>query len=104
MSEFLETVLPAFKWLTWWGFLLGLVESSPYRVYIGWRLSRASSERQVQKEVTSAGLKIRTGPISAYTSPPWIGAGPSPLAQWMLVPSAIFLLLRRRAPAIKLSD
>ena len=26
MSAFLEMMLPAFKWLTWWGFLLGLVE------------------------------------------------------------------------------
>ncbi len=35
MSEFLEMVLPAFKWLTWWGFLLGLVESFLYGVYAG---------------------------------------------------------------------
>ena len=34
-SEFLEMVLPAFKWLTWWGFLLGLVESFLYGVYAG---------------------------------------------------------------------
>jgi hypothetical protein len=28
-------VLPAFKWLTWWGFLLGLAESFLYGAYIG---------------------------------------------------------------------
>ena len=31
----LEQVLPAFKWLTWWGFLLGLVESFLYGAYAG---------------------------------------------------------------------
>ena len=35
MHQFLESVLPAFKWLTWWGFLLGLVESFLYGVYAG---------------------------------------------------------------------
>ena len=35
MHTFLEQVLPAFKWLTWWGFLLGLVESFLYGVYAG---------------------------------------------------------------------
>jgi len=35
MHAFLEQVLPAFKWLTWWGFLLGLVESFLYGVYVG---------------------------------------------------------------------
>ena len=35
MHEFLEQVLPAFKWLTWWGFLLGLIESFLYGVYAG---------------------------------------------------------------------
>ena len=35
MHGFLELVLPAFKWLTWWGFLLGLVESFLYGVYAG---------------------------------------------------------------------
>jgi hypothetical protein len=35
MSEFLEMMLPAFKWLTWWGFLLGLVESFLYGAYVG---------------------------------------------------------------------
>jgi hypothetical protein len=35
MSPFLEMVLPAFKWLTWWGFLLGLVESFLYGAYAG---------------------------------------------------------------------
>lgn len=35
MHTFLEQVLPAFKWLTWWGFLLGLVESFLYGVYTG---------------------------------------------------------------------
>ncbi len=35
MHEFLEQVLPAFQWLTWWGFLLGLVESFLYGFYAG---------------------------------------------------------------------
>lgn len=35
MHTFLEQVLPAFKWLSWWGFLLGLVESFLYGVYAG---------------------------------------------------------------------
>lgn len=26
-------MLPGFRWLTWWGFLLGLVESFLYGVY-----------------------------------------------------------------------
>ena len=34
--QFLEAVLPAFKWLTLrWGFCLGLVESFLYGVYAG---------------------------------------------------------------------
>lgn len=35
MSPLLEQLLPAFKWLTWWGFLLGLVESFLYGAYAG---------------------------------------------------------------------
>ncbi|MCO6411227.1 MAG: hypothetical protein J5I92_00655 [Thiogranum sp.] len=35
MHAFLEQVLPAFKWLTWWGFLLGLIESFLYGAYAG---------------------------------------------------------------------
>lgn len=35
MHNFLEIVLPAFEWLTWWGFLLGLLESFFYGVYAG---------------------------------------------------------------------
>ncbi|MEW6001664.1 MAG: DUF5676 family membrane protein [Nitrospirota bacterium] len=35
MSAFLESILPAFKWLTFGGFILGLVESFLYGVYIG---------------------------------------------------------------------
>ena len=35
MGDFLEMVLPSFKWLTWWGFLLGLFESFLYGVYAG---------------------------------------------------------------------
>ena len=35
MHVFLEQVLPAFRWLTGWGFLLGLVESFLYGVYAG---------------------------------------------------------------------
>lgn len=35
MTSFLEAVLPAFKWLTWWGFSLGLLESFLYGVYAG---------------------------------------------------------------------
>ena len=33
--QFLEAVLPAFKWLTFWGFCLGLLESFLYGVYAG---------------------------------------------------------------------
>ena len=35
MSVFLEAMLPAFKWLTPGGFILGLVESFLYGIYIG---------------------------------------------------------------------
>lgn len=35
MSAFLEAMLPAFKWLTFGGFILGLVESFLYGIYIG---------------------------------------------------------------------
>jgi uncharacterized protein DUF5676 len=35
MHAFLEQILPAFKWLTWWGFLLGLIESFLYGFYAG---------------------------------------------------------------------
>ncbi len=35
MSTFLESVLPAFTWLTFSGFLLGLVESFLYGIYTG---------------------------------------------------------------------
>jgi len=35
MSAFLEMVLPAFKWLTLGGFILGLIESFTYGIYIG---------------------------------------------------------------------
>lgn len=35
MHVFLEQILPGFKWLTWWGFLLGVVESFLYGVYAG---------------------------------------------------------------------
>lgn len=35
MHRFLEAVLPAFTWLTWGGFLLGLIESFLWGVYIG---------------------------------------------------------------------
>ena len=35
MASALEAVLPAFKWLTFPGFLLGLVESFLYGVYAG---------------------------------------------------------------------
>ncbi len=35
MAAFLEMVLPAFKWLTFWGFWLGLVESFLYGAYAG---------------------------------------------------------------------
>jgi hypothetical protein len=31
--QFLEAVLPAFKWLTVWGFFLGLIESFLYGAY-----------------------------------------------------------------------
>ncbi|MCF6224974.1 MAG: DUF5676 family membrane protein [Xanthomonadales bacterium] len=35
MHAFLEMVLPGFKWLTWWSFLLGLIESFLWGFYIG---------------------------------------------------------------------
>ncbi len=35
MSNFLESILPAFKWLTLPGFILGLAESFLYGAYIG---------------------------------------------------------------------
>lgn len=35
MHNFLENVLPAFKWLTWRGLVLGLIESFLYGVYAG---------------------------------------------------------------------
>lgn len=35
MKGFLEAVLPAFRWLTVGGFILGLAESFLYGVYIG---------------------------------------------------------------------
>ncbi len=35
MHALLEQLLPAFRWLTWWGFLLGLVESFLYGAYAG---------------------------------------------------------------------
>ncbi|MBI4848281.1 MAG: hypothetical protein HY808_06860 [Nitrospirae bacterium] len=35
MQNFLEAALPAFKWLTFGGFILGLIESFLYGVYIG---------------------------------------------------------------------
>jgi len=35
MHAFLEQVLPAFKWLTWWGFVLGLIESFLWGFYAG---------------------------------------------------------------------
>lgn len=35
MSGFLEQVLPAFEWLSWRGFLLGLAESFLYGAYAG---------------------------------------------------------------------
>ena len=35
MQALLEQLLPAYKWLTWWGFLLGLVESFLYGAYAG---------------------------------------------------------------------
>jgi hypothetical protein len=35
MHQFLEIILPGFKWLTVWRFLLGVVESFLYGVYAG---------------------------------------------------------------------
>ena len=35
MPQVLEAVLPAFKWLTLWGFCLGLFESFLYGAYTG---------------------------------------------------------------------
>ncbi|REJ76296.1 MAG: hypothetical protein DWQ47_11855 [Acidobacteria bacterium] len=35
MHEFLEMALPAFEWLSFWGFMLGLVESFLFGAYAG---------------------------------------------------------------------
>lgn len=35
MASFLEMALPAFKWLTFGGFCLGLIESFLYGAYVG---------------------------------------------------------------------
>lgn len=35
MRDFLEAVLPAFTWLTWWGVLLGAAESFLYGAFAG---------------------------------------------------------------------
>ncbi len=35
MAPFLEMVLPAFKWLTFWGFCLGLIERFLYGAHVG---------------------------------------------------------------------
>jgi 2TM family of unknown function (DUF5676) len=35
MHAFLELILPGFKWLTWWGFLAGLLESFALGLYVG---------------------------------------------------------------------
>jgi hypothetical protein len=35
MHAFLEQVLPGFKWLSWWGFWVGLVESFLWGFYVG---------------------------------------------------------------------
>lgn len=35
MHAFLEHILPGFHWLTWWSFLLGLVESFLFGFYVG---------------------------------------------------------------------
>lgn len=35
MQDFLESALPAFKWITFGGFILGLIESFLYGVYVG---------------------------------------------------------------------
>ena len=34
-APFPEMVLPAFEWLTFWGFCLGLIESFLYGAYVG---------------------------------------------------------------------
>ncbi len=39
MHQFLETVLPAFSWLSLGSFLLGLIESFLWGVYIGFTFS-----------------------------------------------------------------
>jgi hypothetical protein len=35
MTQFLEITLPGFTWLTFWSFLIGVVESFLYGVYAG---------------------------------------------------------------------
>ena len=34
-ASLLEMILPGFKWLTFWGFCVGLIESFLYGAYIG---------------------------------------------------------------------
>ena len=41
MQTFLEQILSAFSWLTWWGFLL--VESFLYGAYAGWCSVRSTT-------------------------------------------------------------
>jgi hypothetical protein len=35
MTQFLEITLPGFKWLNFWSFVIGVVESFLYGVYAG---------------------------------------------------------------------
>jgi len=59
MQTFLEQVLPAFRWLTWWGFLLGLVESFLYGVYAGLAFWMLLTEDWVSSTPPSLGTLSR---------------------------------------------
>jgi hypothetical protein len=39
IHQSLEQLLPGFRWLTWWGFLIGLAWSLVYGLYAGWLFS-----------------------------------------------------------------
>lgn len=36
-------LFPGFAWLTWWGFVLGLVEGIVYGLFLGWLIAAVPS-------------------------------------------------------------
>ena len=69
----LELLLPAFRWISWGSFVLGLVETFVFGVYAGWLLrlsttsSRAGGGRRVRR-LTRVQLD-REGPIRTAIDP-----------------------------------